>query len=106
MKPRIQAIVAELRSHFQALYGAKLVHLVLFGSQARGSAEVGSDIDVLVVLEGTVSPGLEIARTGEIASQISLKYDVVISCTFVSEDRFRNENSPLLLNVRKEGIAV
>ncbi|HLG16404.1 MAG TPA: nucleotidyltransferase domain-containing protein [Blastocatellia bacterium] len=33
--------------------------MILFGSQARGDAATGSDIDVLVVLRGEVRPGLE-----------------------------------------------
>jgi len=37
--------------------------MVLFGSQARGDAESGSDIDVLGMLKGAVSPCEEIART-------------------------------------------
>lgn len=48
---------------------------MLFGSYARGDAEPGSDIDVLVVLHGDVNPGEEIARTGEMVADISLRYD-------------------------------
>jgi predicted nucleotidyltransferase len=79
---------------------------MLFGSQARGDADPGSDIDVLVVLERPVRPGEEIARTGEITAEISLENNIVISCTFISADRFEHEESPLMINVRKEGVAV
>ena len=41
-------------------YGDRLVQLVLCGSQARGNAEPGSDIEVLVVLWGEVNAGQEI----------------------------------------------
>jgi predicted nucleotidyltransferase len=74
--------------------------------QARGDAEPGSDIDVLVVLEGPVRPGEEIARTGEIASGMSLENNVVISCTFISADRIEREESPLMINARREGAPV
>jgi len=106
MSPAVQDILSELHSSLVALYGDQLVHLLLFGSQARGDAEPGSDIDILVVLKGSVSPGKEIARTGGIAADLSLKYDVVVSCTFVSAERYTSEQSPLLLNVRREGVAV
>lgn len=103
---RSTTIVSELRQHLETLYDERLAQVVLFGSQARGDAVSGSDIDVLVVLHGPVSPGQEIARTGETAARLSLKYDTVISCTFVSADRYATERSPLLLNVRREGVPV
>jgi predicted nucleotidyltransferase len=106
MTPTLQLVITELRESLDGLYGARLTHLVLFGSQARGDAVAGSDIDVLVVLKGNVNSGKEIERTGGIASSLSLRHDVVISCTFVSEDRYETEKSPLLLNVRREGVAV
>ena len=74
--------------------------------EARGEAAAGSDIDVMVVLQEPVNPGKEVARVSEEASELSLKYDVVISCIFVSADRYAAEQSPLLMNVRREGVAV
>jgi predicted nucleotidyltransferase len=103
---QLQSLLTELRSRFQALYGPRLVRLVLFGSRARGDAEPGSDIDVLVVLEGPVRPGEEIARTGEITAGMSLENNVVISCTYIPADRFEREESPLMINVRREGVPV
>lgn len=106
MTPRLQTLLTELRSRLRTLYGERLVKLVLFGSQARGDAEAGSDIDVLVVLGGRVTPSREIARTGEVCAELSLKYEVVVSCLFISARRYAREQSPLLLNVRKEGVAI
>ncbi len=106
MDEKLQTILTELRRRLQALYGPRLARLVLFGSQARGDAEPRSDIDILVVLHGAVTPGEEIARTGAVAAELSLEYDTVISCTFVSADRYLTEQSPLLLNVRREGVVV
>jgi predicted nucleotidyltransferase len=88
----------------EAIYGERLVRLVLFGSQARGDTEPGSDIDVLVVLQGIVSPCEEIARTINDVADISLAYNEVVSCVFVSQEQFERERSPLLLNVRREGV--
>ena len=80
--------------------------MVLFGSQARGAAEGDSDIDVLVVLEVPVREGDEILRVGPITAAISLEHGVVISCAFISTDRFERERSPLMINVRREGVRV
>jgi predicted nucleotidyltransferase len=103
---QLQNLLADLRARLEALYGPRLVRLVLFGSHARGDAEPGSDIDVLVVLEGPVRPGEEIARTGEITAGMSLENNVVISSTFISADLFEREESPLMINVRREGVPV
>ena len=106
MSERLQNLLAELRRRFEALYGPRLLHLMLYGSQARGDAEPGSDIDVLVVLGGAVRPGEEIRRVGGITSGISLENNVVISCVFISAERFEREESPLMMNVRREGVVV
>ena len=98
-------ILSEIRCRFEAIYGERLTKLVLFGSHARGEAEVGSDIDVMVVLKGPVNPSEEIKRTSAAKAALSLKHNVSISCTFMSEERYNTEKSPLLLNVRREGIA-
>ena len=103
---KLNTILAELRGQLEELYGNRLVHLVLYGSQARGDALPGSDVDVLVVLAGPVEPAAEIERVSPITAVLSLEHDIVISCVYVSEARYIQENSPLLLNIRREGIAV
>ena len=50
MNDKLITILAELRRRFEVLYGTRMVKMMLFGSQARGDAEPGSDIDALVVL--------------------------------------------------------
>lgn len=105
-REKIDSLIEELRRGFSALYGARLSRMVLFGSHARGDAEPGSDIDVLVVLKGEVSPCDEIARTIEDVADISLKYDELVTCAFVSEEQYAHERSPLLLTVRREGVAL
>jgi predicted nucleotidyltransferase len=100
----LEEILAELDHRLGSLYGERPVQLILFGSQARGDAEEGSDIDFLVVLDGPIDPGREIARTSEMTASLSL--DTVISCTFISADRYAVEKSPLVLNVRREGVPV
>src|SRR5919108_3487961 len=94
MNEKVTTILPELRGRLEALYSERLVRMVLFGSQARGDAEPESDIDVLVVLQGPVDPGEEIARTGEVTAWISLKHNVVISRVFVSAEQFIEQQSP------------
>jgi uncharacterized protein len=106
MSEQLQKILAELRARLEELYGERLERLVLFGSQARGDAEPDSDIDVLVVLKGELKYYEEIERTGDIMSEVSLKYDTVIIGVWVSSEEYAACNIPLLRNVYREGIAI
>ena len=105
-KRSLKTILSELQCRLAGLYGGRLLKLMLFGSQARGDATTGSDVDILVVLAGDVKPEDEISRTGHILSEISLANDVVISCTYVSDHRYQSEDSPFLLNIRREGVMI
>jgi uncharacterized protein len=106
MNEKLTEILAELRSYLQELYGERLAEVILYGSQARKDAASDSDIDVLVVLQSSVDYVDEIERTSEFISALCLKYAVLISCAFVSIERFQHVNSPFFLNVRREGILV
>ncbi|MGD2181972.1 nucleotidyltransferase domain-containing protein [Lusitaniella coriacea] len=106
MNQKLKSILNQLRSHFEQIYGDRLVKMVLFGSQARGDARPDSDIDVLIVLKGEVNLGEEIVKTSQIVATLSLEYDEVISRLFMDEDRFVYRNGPLLRNIRKEGVAL
>jgi predicted nucleotidyltransferase len=106
MNDKLTIILSELRRRFEVLYGTRLVRMMLFGSQARGDAEPGSDIDVLVVLRGEVSPCEEIARTIDDVANVSLHHNEVVCCVFVSAEQFEHELSPLLLNIRREGVPI
>lgn len=90
----LREILNELRGRLIEHYGDRLVDVVLFGSQARGDATPGSDIDVMVVLKGDVYPGEEIERTGDFVAALSLKYDVLISIVFRSEETFVTRKAP------------
>ena len=104
METVIKNILDQLHYRFEAIYGDRLSNMLLYGSQARGDADPESDIDVLVVLKGEVSPCDEIEITIKDVAGISLENDVVVSCVFVSEEQFENEHSPLLMNARREGM--
>jgi predicted nucleotidyltransferase len=106
MNAGVQSILTQLRQRLEALYGPRLIKMVLYGSQACGDAEPGSDIDVLLVLQGRVEPGKEIARTSDIRLELSLEHNTVVSCAYVSQHRYVSEQSPFLLNVRREGVPI
>jgi predicted nucleotidyltransferase len=101
---RIRDILKEFREELENLYENRLKSIILYGSWARGEATEDSDIDVLIVLEGKVIPGKEIDRMIDILTEINLKHGVLISVYPISEDDYSTINSPLLINVRREGV--
>jgi predicted nucleotidyltransferase len=103
---QMEAILRALRSEMARVLGDRLEQILLFGSQARGEARPDSDIDILVVVREDYDYADLIRRTSPIIAALSLRYDVVISRAFVSRERYEREQSPFLLNVRREGIAI
>ncbi len=103
---RTQKTIEEFRKKVENLYGNRLKDIILYGSWARGESTAKSDIDLAVVLQGWVSPGKEIDRMIDIITDINLKYSELVSVYPVSEENYATLNSPLLINVRREGISV
>ncbi len=103
----IEPILQEFKQQITRLYGQRLKKVVLYGSYARGQAnDENSDIDVAVVLDGMVEPCEEIDRMADIFADLNLEHNVLIAVYPVSENNYQNLNSPLLINVRKEGITL
>lgn len=100
----IEEVLREFKKEIRKLYGERLKEVILYGSWARGEATEESDIDLLVVLGGEVAPGREIDRMIDIITEMNLKYGVLISVHPVSEGDFYKLKSPLLVNVRREGV--
>lgn len=106
MKDKLKHILTELRQALENLYGDRLSRLILFGSQARGDAEEGSDIDILLVLKSPFLFREERKRVGDLIYEIAYENDEVISWLIVDQERFETEESPLLMNVRREGLVL
>ncbi len=98
--PMLQA----LRRALGALYGHRLDRLVLYGSYARGEATEDSDVDVVVVLKGPVDTWEELDRMAAPAYRVELDFGKLLTLYPVSRERFRSAETPLFLNVRREGI--
>jgi predicted nucleotidyltransferase len=105
MDVQVAQLLQTLRRELETVYGERLVSMLLYGSHARGEAAAGSDVDVAVILHGPVQPAEEISRMGGALASLALEYGVLVSCVFLSAERYEREQSPLLLNLRREGIA-
>jgi uncharacterized protein len=103
--PSLFLILEQLKQHLKQYYGDRFKHLILFGSQARNEATSDSDIDVMLVIEGIEQTSAPYDRISQFIADLCLEHDVLISCVMISNDIFQTRNTPLLLNVRREGIA-
>ena len=106
MQTSLVPLLTNLRRELARTLGEQLQAVILYGSQARGEARPGSDIDVLIVLQGDFDYRDMLKRTSPIISTLSLDNDVVISRAFISAERYQSERSPFLLNVRREGVRI
>jgi predicted nucleotidyltransferase len=103
MPSDIQKLLRELKSELTRLYGERLRGVYLYGSYARGDDQAGSDVDVMIILASYQRYGDEIKRTSELNAKLSLDYNLSISRLFLTEERWKHEDSPLLRNIRAQG---
>lgn len=103
---QLNELLVELKKGLQSIYGSHLKGLYLYGSYARREQQQDSDVDILVVLDRIDHYAGEVDRSGQLASDISLKYGVSISRVFVSQQDWRQKQDSFFLdNVRGEAIA-
>ncbi len=102
----LKTILSEVKNEIIKLYKENLVDIILYGSYARGDYNENSDIDLLVVLKSIETAGKETDKIVDAIYDINLKYNTLISVVPVSYDDYKSINSPLLLNVRQEGVLV
>lgn len=96
----------ELKRELEVLYGERLKGLYLFGSRARGDAEPDSDVDVAVVLDDYAYASDALEEMAPILDRLSLNYDLVFAAVPIRQRDWRTRRSPLLLNLRREAVAV
>jgi len=100
-KKALRDFVNELQKRF----GDLILETKLFGSKARGESEEFSDIDVFILVKNFDWDFR--FKISEIANDISLKYDVLISDIVFSSEEMNNRvirATPFIQNIEREGI--
>jgi predicted nucleotidyltransferase len=98
--------IKELIDELKKLYGDNLSCVILYGSKARCDATEDSDVDILVVLKNIQNFSLERKKVKEISWRLSYKYDLLLTVIIRSEQEYMRKDTPLLMNIEKEGIVL
>lgn len=101
---RIRKLMKELKEGLVRIYGDRLKDVYLYGSYARGDHRPGSDVDVMIMLKDYRNYWDELRRSTQLASDLSLEYDVTISRLIIKEIQWQESVMPVIRNIHKDGV--
>lgn len=106
MTEEVRTIVHRVKDFLVERYGSGIKGVILYGSQARGTATEDSDVDLLVVVEDSLDPWQVRRSLDALLFDILLETEELISVVVVPEGYYKEYTSPFLANVRREGIRI
>ncbi len=100
-----QRAVLEFARRARGELGEHIVHIILYGSRARGDYTEDSDIDVLVVVCGIGAKEAD-DRIFPFAHEMLLEYEELLYVIVVTEEEYtEKQGRAFYINVREEGVA-
>ena len=106
MDQKVKRLVDQVKAHLHETYGDGIKRVILYGSHARGEATKDSDVDLLVLVDQSLSPREVDNSLSDLLYDMLLDEGELVSAIVIPEDFFQNHNLPFMLNVRKEGVAI
>ena len=107
LSPYEQRVLSDLRQEIARRLPELRFRMTVFGSRARGDAEVDSDMDVLLEVETDRLAFPDKRPLRDIAGEISLASGIILSLLVVDRQTMRERGDfSLFENIRDEGIAV
>ncbi len=97
-------VLRKYRIALAELYGDRIERVVLFGSRARGDAKDDSDYDVALFLNHLPDRWEEIGRLAKLQIAIMDETGVDIHTIPFQAGCWSDASSPLMLEVRKDGL--
>ena len=100
-------MVDELVAGLLKIVDEQLVSVILYGSVARGTASSESDIDVALLIKGSLSSVTE-NELSDFIVDMNLKYDKVFSVIDIDVDNYEKWKAvaPFYKNVKQDGIVL
>lgn len=102
-------ILNEVKKEVLKLFGDKLIQLILYGSYARSTQDPESDIDFMILVDENETKLREYrGQIVDIMTDLSLKYNTVISFTRESYGRYTRylDVLPFFHNIYHEGVEI
>lgn len=106
MDPKDHEVLRRLKHSIEG--SVRLSEMILFGSRARGDAEPDSDMDILVILDESVSKQSR-KIVSDNAWEVGFEAGIVVVPIVVSRESWENgpEQASLLAQaVREEGVSI
>lgn len=101
-----EELLKEIKARLSKAHGQRLRGVVLYGSEARGTAGPNSDIDVLVLLKGPVDDGGDLLTDIKALYPLSLQIGRPISAEPIDASEYESVECPLYQNAHREGIQI
>jgi predicted nucleotidyltransferase len=98
-------VLDRFRAAVAALYGERLDRVVLFGSRARGDARDDSDYDIAVFLRDLVDRAYDMDALAHVSTDVLYDLGAVVHAMPYRADAY-NDDSPLMWEIRHDGIAL
>lgn len=105
----MKKILLELSELLHQVYGQRLKAVILYGSVARGTNTIDSDIDIMVLVDGDDTIIREYGeKLSDVSTDLSLRYLKVFSIIDVSYQEFLQWKQivPFYKNVSEEGVVL
>ncbi|MBL7086626.1 MAG: nucleotidyltransferase domain-containing protein [Candidatus Cloacimonetes bacterium] len=105
-KSEIKTILDYVKIILTNYYGSKLKALILFGSFARNEANFDSDVDIAVVLEGSIDKIAEVEHIHDLIYDIECKSGEFVSVYPITEKELEDTEWPLNYHIKSQGIRI
>lgn len=100
----LQEVFEKMIPGFQTIFGNVLERIILYGSVARGTQTVESDVDIAVIVRKYTEDMHD--KMIDLTVDLELEYNKVLSVLLIDYDNFREWEDvlPFYKNMKKDGI--
>ncbi len=102
----IHVITRKIKTYVTQKYEDQIRDIILFGSHARETATDDSDIDLLIVVSDNLNPFTVRQEISSFLFDILMDYQELVLLVVYTDSQYSQHKSPLLLNIKTEGIRI